>query len=227
MRDPKLLDNLLVSVTLRLSDSNRRNLEHRSGTRVKATRSEQARAKVTVSAWSLNRTPAIPGTNTIGRKTDMVVKVDAVMAFATSAVPTLAAARRSFPLSRCRKTLSSTTMALSTSRPTPSANPPIDIMLRVMPAASIATKVATTDVGIATAMIRTLRMLWRKKKSTRTANTPPQIATPLRLLKDRLINLDRSMIMVSLARSPSDNCSSLRTFLTRFTTSTVLESDCF
>ena len=33
-------------------------------------------------------------------------------------------------------------------------------------------------------MIITLRTLWRKKKRTRTARIPPQMATPERLLKD-------------------------------------------
>ena len=169
----------------------------------------------------------MPGTKTIGRKTDIVVRVDATMAFATSLVPTLAAVRRSSPPSRCRKTLSRTTMALSTSIPIPRASPPIDIMLRVIPAVSIAMKVAITDIGIARAMMMTLRTLWRKKKSTRTARSPPQIATLERLLNERLINLDKSIIVVSLARPSNDDFISSRALFTLFTTSTVLAPDCF
>ncbi len=68
---------------------------------------------------------------------------------------------------------SSTTMALSTSMPMPSASPPRVIRFRVNPPKYISAKVATTEMGMAVAMMAVLRMLRRKKSSTTTASRPP------------------------------------------------------
>jgi hypothetical protein len=100
---------------------------------LRETTSEASRLKATVSAWSRKSWPATPSTNTIGRKTETVVRVEAVTAMATSREPLAAASKRSSPPSRCRKMFSRTTIELSTSSPTPSASPPRLIMLREMP----------------------------------------------------------------------------------------------
>ncbi len=68
---------------------------------VNATKREESREKVTVRASSLKRCAVIPSTNTIGKNTAMVVRVDAVMAIATSFVPDRAAVTGSSPLVLC------------------------------------------------------------------------------------------------------------------------------
>ena len=62
----------------------RRNQYASTGTMVRETSSEDSRAMVTVSANGRNSSPASPATKAIGRKTATVVRVDAVMAPATS-----------------------------------------------------------------------------------------------------------------------------------------------
>ncbi len=69
--------------------------------------------------------------------------------------------------------LSRTTIELSTIMPTPSAKPPSVIRLSVKPARKMSANVATSEMGMAMAMINVLRKLRRKKKSTRIAKTPP------------------------------------------------------
>ena len=66
----------------------------------------------------------------IGPKTEIVVRVEAVIAPCTSSAPLAAASRIGIPPSRCRKMFSRTMMELSTSIPTPRASPPRLMMLR-------------------------------------------------------------------------------------------------
>jgi hypothetical protein len=66
---------------------------------VKDTRSAQKSEKQIVRAMSLNSTPAMPGTKRTGKNTEIVVRVEAMMAVDTSAVPRSALSRR-FPPSR-------------------------------------------------------------------------------------------------------------------------------
>ncbi len=63
----------------------------------------------------------------------MVVRVDAMIAIATSRVPSVALVTASAPSSRFRKMFSRTTIALSTSMPIPSASPPNVMMFSVYP----------------------------------------------------------------------------------------------
>ncbi len=93
----------------------------------------------------------------------MVVRVDAVMAAPTSLAPSTAASSGPRPSSRKRKMFSKTTMALSTSIPTPKARPPKDIKFKLSLLKYIKTKVATIEIGIAAAITRVGRRLLRKK----------------------------------------------------------------
>ena len=88
----------------------------------------------------------------IGPKTEMVVRVEAVIAPWTSSPPRAEASADGTPASRCRKMFSSTMMELSTSIPTPSAIPPRLMMFSETPNASISAKAPTTEMGIASAM---------------------------------------------------------------------------
>ncbi len=150
------------------------------GVKVRATTSETSSEKVTVRAWSRKIWPATPTTtNTIGRKTATVVRVEAETAPPTSLAPPSASAAAFSPRpsaaarSRRRWMASSTTIELSTSMPTPSASPPSDITFRVTLREYIRMKVAMIEIGIDTPMIRVLRRSRRKTKSTRMASTPP------------------------------------------------------
>ncbi len=67
------------------------------GITVSATISETTSENVTVSAWSPNSCPATPSTNTIGTKTQIVVRVLAITARDTPPAPSRAAFRSSRP----------------------------------------------------------------------------------------------------------------------------------
>ncbi len=69
------------------------------GTTISATAKLARSEKLTVSASSLNIIPARPPTKAMGKNTATVVRVEAVMAMATSSVPRRAAVRRSAPSS--------------------------------------------------------------------------------------------------------------------------------
>ena len=112
----------------------------------------------------------------------MVVKVDAVMARAISRVPAAAALYNSDPLFRYRLMFSSTTMALSTSRPMPRVSPLSDTMLSCMPARYITKKVRKMLTGMAMPMVKGIRGSFRNRKSTIKASTPPMSRVCSRLL---------------------------------------------
>ena len=61
------------------------------GIRVKAINEETESEKEMVSAKSLNKNPAIPGTNRIGKNTTSVVKVETTTGTATSLAPKIEA----------------------------------------------------------------------------------------------------------------------------------------
>ena len=163
----------LSSLAVPKVDSGRNSRDASIGIRVRATIRETTNEKATVRAWSRKSWAATPSTKTIGTNTQIVVRVEAVIARPTSEVPTRAASTSSSPSSRLRWTASRTTMALSTSKPTPRVRPPSDMMLREMSATYIRKKVATTDTGIETEMMRVFLSERRKRKSTRIASKPP------------------------------------------------------
>ena len=146
------------------------------GIKNNATANEVNSANTTVSDISPNTWPAMPWTNTMGKKTAMVVSVEAKTAPPTSLVPRMEARWIESPSSRHRKMLSNTTMELSTSIPTPSASPPRDIMLRDTSNRYIPAKVATMETGMATLMIRVWAILRRNRYNTKMASRPPRNA---------------------------------------------------
>ncbi len=163
-----------------------------------ATARDAISEKVTVSARSRKIWPAMPSTNTMGKNTATVVRVEATTALDTSRVPRSAASLIPSPSTRQRKMLSSTTMELSTSMPMPRASPPSDMMLSVMPPMNIGTKVATTEIGMATPMISVVRSSWRKRNSTINASRPPVIAVDCTSRIEALMNRDWSLISTGL-----------------------------
>jgi len=143
------------------------------GTTVMATASEQRREKLTTMESCLNITPDIPCTKTKGRKTTTVVRVLAMIAAVTSPLPSIAAGSAPWPSSRRRKMFSRTTIALSTSMPTPRARPPRVMRLRVNPAKYSSAMVAMMETGMAVAMTSVLRTFRRKKSRTSMVRMPP------------------------------------------------------
>ena len=135
--------------------------------------SEAICEKTTAKARSPNICPATPSTNTIGKNTATVVSVEATTGIATSLVPRTIDRNGSSPSSRHRNTLSKTTMALSTRLPTPSASPPSEMMLSVIPERCIGANVARIEIGIVRPMIRVCGRLRRNRYSTITAIRPP------------------------------------------------------
>ena len=123
------------------------------GIKYRATTSDAIKENMTVRAMSPKIWPATPSTKTMGKKTDMVVSVEATTAPPTSETPLIVDLTKSSPSSRQRKMLSSTTMELSTSIPTPRANPPRDMILRDTPDNCMGAKVAKMDTGIVIPMI--------------------------------------------------------------------------
>ncbi len=101
-----------------------------NGTRLTATKRLAARLTHIVMAISLNMTPAIPGTKSMGTNTLIVVRVDATIAISISLGPFTAASIGICPSSMNRTVFSSTTIELSTSIPTASARPARLMMFR-------------------------------------------------------------------------------------------------
>ena len=145
-------DSLSITATFK-------NLEESNGIKVNDTSRAQKREKHIDTAISLKRTPAIPGTKSIGKKTDMVVNVEAIIAVDTSLVPLSELSIIPAPSLRYRKMFSNTTMELSTSIPTANARPAMDIILRVISARSKTAKVTTIDMGMERATMIEARIL--------------------------------------------------------------------
>ena len=169
------------------------------GMKYSATPNEASSENTTVSAISPKICPATPSTKTMGKNTVIVVSVEANTAVPTSRVPRMVAWIRSSPSSRQRKMLSSTTIELSTSIPTPRASPPSDMILSDTSNMYIGAKVAMIDTGIVRPTISVWTTLRKNTKSTSTAIVPPMIALIWTSLIEFLIKPDWSDNSSSLA----------------------------
>ena len=109
----------------------RRNQYDSTGTIVSDTKSDAASAIAVVSANGRKSSPVMSPTRARGRKTAIVVTVDAVIAVATSLTPTRIAVFLSSPRPRCRLMFSTTTIESSTTRPIEIVSAPSVRMLRV------------------------------------------------------------------------------------------------
>ncbi len=144
-----------------------------------ATARELRRLMTTVKARSLKSSPMTSSwvrKIARGRKTNTVVRVEAVMAVIISWLPRMELEVSLAPFSRYRKMFSRMTILLSTSIPTPRASPVRVIRFRVNPAKYMNIRVMTIDTGMEKAIIRVVRKLRRKKKRIATASNPPKIA---------------------------------------------------
>jgi len=160
------------------------------GTKVSETTSDAINDTAKVRANSLNIVATIPWTKTIGRKTATVVRVEAKIAIPTSDTPLIAASTLEYPSKRCRWIFSKATILSSTKRPIARVSPPKVIILIVIPMKYRIVNVAIIAMGIAVAVIKVVRILWKNMKTTITAKIPPKIASFSTVSIDFLISTD-------------------------------------
>ena len=184
----------------------------------------------TTSPNSPRKLPTNPSTKTTGRKTAATEIVALVAAKAISRVPTLAASLELFPPARWRSIFSSTTMASSITTPTARVIPRSVMVFSVNPLIHTNPKVATSETGIASAMINVGRDLRRKMKTVKTASAAPKTnanlvsATASRTPLEKSMKPSGSPILISGGRIFSI---SSRRDITSSTIPTVLPPDCF
>ena len=121
----------------------------------------------------------MPSTNTSGRNTAIVVRVEATTAMNTSRVPLIAASRMPMPRSRALAIDSSTTIESSTTRPVASARPPSDITFRLRPSWPMKKNVAMIEIGSDSEMTNVLQPSRRNRKMISTDSRPPITASIL------------------------------------------------
>ena len=145
-----------------------------AGTSVSAMIRLAPREYVTVNAISVKSCLVIPSTKTIGANTHTVVRVDDVIAAATSLAPAMAAFLADIPSLLILKMFSITTMELSTSIPTATARPDREIMFRVTPEKYISTIAKVMLIGMLRRVIKVGFISLRKRSRIKTANSAPQ-----------------------------------------------------
>ena len=120
--------------------------------------------------------PITPETNKSGMNVITVVITPDTTDGSTSAVPSIAACTRPFPILRWRSTLSLTTIASSTSMPTAIRKANIESMLSVWSPANMSAPVPSIDTGTP---IATQNPIFRSKKSASSTNTIANPCVPL------------------------------------------------
>ena len=128
-----------------------------------------------VSPISTNNCRVIPSVKTIGKNTHTVVRVEAMMAPATSPAPSTAASFALRPSFLIRYIFSITTMELSTSIPIPKASPEREITLSVTPLKYMHTIAVTRLIGMEHAITAVGRRSFRNKIKIKIAKTAPNI----------------------------------------------------
>jgi hypothetical protein len=120
---------------------------------------------VTANSWSSR--PTMPPMNSTGMNTAVSDAVIATIVNEISFDPSSAACIAGLPISMCRTTFSSITIASSTTKPTDSVSAISDRLSRLYPSMYIAVKVATMEPGSARLGIIVAEMLRRNRKMTR------------------------------------------------------------
>ena len=122
---------------------------------------------------SLNNCPASKFIIKIGTNTKTVVNADTITADQTCLAPKYAASFAFLPFSLCLYIFSRTTIAASTTIPTANAIPAKEITFIDLPRAAIATKAATTDIGIDNPIITVARHDLKNNIKINIAKVPP------------------------------------------------------
>ncbi len=129
--------------------------------------------EVMAMAMSRNNCPASSWIKTTGKKTAIVVAVEARTAPHTSFVPSYAASKALLPVLRCRSIFSSTTMELSTSMPTANEIPAILTIFRFLPISQRKTKQPMAEMGMAMPVIIVALTLLKNIRRTQIASRLP------------------------------------------------------
>ena len=157
-----------------------RNQRPRAGIKNTATSNEASSDATTVKAMPSISRAAKPSTKSTGRNTTQVVNVLATIAPATCPVPLAAAWWGVSPRFKRRYMDSTTTMALSTNMPAPSAKPPRVTMFRLWSAKFIRKIAAKMDTGTEAATINVAPAERRNTASTTMAKVMPATAATFR-----------------------------------------------
>ncbi len=181
-------------------------------------------AIATVKTWSRNSCPATPSTNTSGRNTAIVLRVEATTAMLTSRVPAMAASRMLRPRSRALAMLSSTTIESSTTSPVASARPPSDITFKLSPSWPMKKNVATIDTGSDRPITNVLQPSRKNRKMIRIASRPPITASFLTSPMACSMKRDWSSSVVSSTSGGICACSCSRRLRSAAAVDTVLAS---
>lgn len=144
-----------------------------SGTSVSEKKYAPNMHPATVIASGEKRSFAMPVRNVTGKNTAMITSVEASTGSDTSNAPSRAASNEGLPLRRCRSMFSSTTMVLSTNRPSTSAMPPRVMLLMLCPVAMSNNTPVSTESGSTVTAMNDDRTSPRKSNSTSTTNTKP------------------------------------------------------
>ena len=123
----------------------------------------------------------------MGMKIATVVAVDARSAPHTWLVPRSLASAGVAPVSRRRTMFSSTTIAASSTMPVAKARPASEITLSERPVGERIANVASSDTGIASAMISVARHWRRNSHRTPMASSTPAMRLPVNKLIERLM----------------------------------------
>ncbi|COS87332.1 Uncharacterised protein [Streptococcus pneumoniae] len=148
-----------------------------SGTTVSATIKDDSIEYTTANTIGNINFPITPDTRPIGKKTATVVKVEEVIATATSFVASRIISLEKDSFCKRRKIFSMTTMLSSTRRPTATAKPPSVRVLSVMLDWCSKKSVNKIDNGILTTAMSVVRKLRKKIKIIRVAAIAPRITS--------------------------------------------------
>jgi len=122
-------------------------------------------------ANSRKRRPTMPPMKKIGMKTATREMLMDTTVKATSLAPSLAASRGDKPVSMCRATFSSTTMASSTTNPVAMVSAMSERLSREAPSRYMTAKEPTSEATVAAAGMSVARALPKKTKTTRMTST--------------------------------------------------------
>ena len=119
-----------------------------AGVQVSASASDASSATDMVTARARKNVPVTPAIETSGRKTTIGVMVEPISGMVISSSALWIACSRVCPASRCSTMFSTTTMAVSITKPTAAARPPSVIRLKLSPINLSAIKVSAMVAGI-------------------------------------------------------------------------------
>src|SRR5690606_7722515 len=140
----------------------------------------------------------MPSTNTRGRNTATVVRVEATTAMNTSRVPVIAASSTPRPRSRALAMDSSTTIESSTTRPVASARPPSDMTFRLRPSWPMKKNVVMIETGNDSEMTKVLQPSRRNRKMIDAFDDDGEPRAPLRTE----VREERARSLISRNQSP-------------------------